>query len=79
MISSMGMGQSHGNFIKSGILDSLCWGRRLAGGGLSLRVGFMMVILLMGSFMELASIILGSREKCMRESLLIIIWKAKVL
>lgn len=79
MINSMDKEQNHGNFIKLGIVDNFCGGRKLAKEGLSLRAAFMKGILLMDNFMDKASITLGRVAKFMKVSFLIIIWKVRGL
>lgn len=79
MINSMDMEQSRGSFIKSSIQGSFNLVKKLEEEDSNLKVDFMKEILLMDNFMDKANITLVNQEKCMKETLLIITWKAKVL
>ena len=79
MINSMDMEQSHGSFIKSSIQGSFNLDKKLEEEDSNLKVDFMKEILLMDNFMDKANITLDNQAKFMKEILLIITWKAKVL
>lgn len=79
MINSMDMEQSRGSFIKSSIQGSFNLVKKLEEEDSNLKVDFMKEILLMDNFMDKANITLVNQGKFMKETLLIITWKAKVL
>lgn len=79
MINSMDMEQSRGSFIKSSIQGSFNLVKKLEEEDSNLKVDFMKEILLMDNFMDKANITLVNLGKFMKETLLIITWKAKVL